>query len=87
MIHYLRDGKQVRATIKYKSGDLDTNLFFYWECGSEVLAQALATQLQANQWDSVEKALREMYEQGYKDGRDKKAKKTWFSQVIKHINA
>ena len=86
MINFSRHNDKVKACVQYKSGDIDTNLFFYWDCKDAVTAEALSKQLQQFQWDSVEKALRESYEVGYKDGRGKKVKRSWFSPIIKHIN-
>lgn len=86
MIHFLKSGKQVKAQIKYKSGEVDTNLLWYWECGSEVLAESLSKQLEDMMRRTVQKAREEEYEEGYKAGRGKKEKKTWFKQTLKHIN-
>jgi ribosomal protein L18 len=86
MINFTRSGKQVKAAVKYKSGDLDTHIYFYWECGSEVTAEALANQLQNFQENTVEREIKAAYEVGYRAGRGKKAKRPWFHTYLTHIN-
>ena len=86
MISFTRDGKNVRIAVEYKGGVIDTKLFAYWEAGGEVTAQALSTQLQDLYEKSVEHEIQTAYEAGYKAGRQKKPKRTWFHSFITHIN-
>jgi|GEM_PF-2888300 len=86
MISFSRSGNQVKASVKYKSGDLNKSLLFYWECDSEVTAEALSKQLQELQEKTIEREIQTAYEAGYKAGRSKKQKRSWFHCYLTHIN-
>ena len=45
---------------------------------SEIEARLVLEQLIKHQSKTIESALEAMYEQGYKDGKQKQAKKKWF---------
>lgn len=86
MINFSRSGKQVKASIKFKSGEVKTNLLFYWDCESDVTAEALSEKMQKMFEKSVEREIKTAYEAGYKAGKQHKTKRTWFHSVLTHIN-
>lgn len=53
-------------------------LYFTFECGHQYAAELLRLHLEKTYHDSIQTAHRAAYEQGYKDGRGKKRKKTLF---------
>lgn len=86
MINFDRSGNKVRASIQYKSGDVDTSLYFYWECGHEITAESLSRQLQDFHDRTVEREVKTAYEAGYKAGKQRKTKRNWFHTYLTHIN-
>lgn len=53
-----------------------------WTCGSGIEAAALKHFLQKRLADLVEAARRQAYLDGYRDGRAKRGKQTYFSRVL-----
>jgi hypothetical protein len=86
MISFMRSGTQVKASVEYKSGDISTALNFHWECGSEVTAESLSNQLQEMKDKTIAREVQAAYEAGYKAGRQRKTKRTWFHSFLTHIN-
>lgn len=83
MIDYSRHGKQVRASIEIDvPGYEERILYFYWNCDNEIFAGLLASELQRQQDNNIIHDKREAYLQGYKDGRAKRAKQTFFSRLF-----
>ena len=54
-------------------------LRFRWEASDEMFASLLVTRLHEEQERLIKKAHKDAYELGYKDGRGRKKKKTWFA--------
>lgn len=53
-------------------------LQFEWNCESQYVVVLLQAHLNKQMWESIERAHRLAYEQGYKDGRSRKKRKTSF---------
>ena len=73
---------QVVAKIATDLNVEKSTLCFEWECGTQYAAELLRIHLEKKYHDLIEAAHRTAYEQGYKDGRGRKRKKTWFSHCF-----
>jgi len=84
MVKFQTNGEKGCTTV---FASVDTNLsavkeryvHFSMETNNELYAALLVKHLKEEQSRLIKKAHRDAYEQGYKDGRGKKAKKTWFA--------
>jgi flagellar biosynthesis/type III secretory pathway protein FliH len=61
-------------------------LLFEWECEHQYAAELLRIHLEEKYHNLIQAAYRKAYEQGYKDGRGRKRKKTWFSRYFQKEN-
>jgi hypothetical protein len=86
MIYFSRFEEKVKVSIDYQSGNINKKLCFYWECGSEVTAEALSIQLEELKDKTIEREIKTAYEAGYRHGRHRKVKRTWFHCFLTHIN-
>jgi len=83
MIKIDRHEKQVRIRIEHGAYYNDAELWFYWNCNSELYAQLLTQQLNRHLDDRVQAIRKEEYEKGWKDAKAHRTKETWFSPLLK----
>lgn len=85
-INFTRNGdKECTQVVARIETDLDVKksvLEFTWECGTQYAAELLRVHLGEKYHALITAAHRNAYEQGYKDGRGRKRKKTWFSRCF-----
>ena len=80
MITITQNGTKVKVTL---DPNIDGRVMILnWECNGDWYAHLLARKLNETLASKVESARREAYEQGYKDGKGKKAKLNWFSTKL-----
>lgn len=76
MITISRDSQKLKITVQ--SGILNYEYIFTWNCNDDVYAELLRRQISGKMEEHLRKIREEAYLDGYRDGRGKKAKKTWF---------
>jgi hypothetical protein len=81
LIEITRQESKVR--IAFRKGPLDTEFYFYYDCGNNWYASLLRDHFDKKLRDTVIEIREEEYQRGYKDGRGKKAKTDWFSCLLK----
>jgi hypothetical protein len=81
MITFNRDDKKV--CLKVSDGPLGAVYHFNWDCDDTYYAELLANHFDSKLDKLVQRIREEEYQRGYKEGRGKKAKKTWFSPLLK----
>lgn len=81
MINIKRDEKKVK--IEVETGIDGHEVWLYWNCSNELFARLLTRQLQKKFTDTVQAIRQEEYNRGYKDGRAKRGKNTWFTCFFK----
>lgn len=77
MIQFTRDGKRVQATVETGLNSNPT-ITMSFECSSEMCAEMLAHRLRERLGNTVEAIRQSEYEDGYKAGRSKVAKRKYF---------
>jgi len=83
MLNFFREDTRVKISFDVKIPKRDDRVYtFYWECGDENYAGLLADCIEREFDRRVMKARAEAYEQGYKDAKAKRAKRTWFSCIL-----
>ncbi len=86
-IDFTRNGdKSCTQVIANIETDLDVELSiltFTWECGEQYAAELLRLYLEREYHDLIEAAHRKSYEEGYRDGKGRKRKKTYFFRNFK----
>lgn len=60
------------------------NIMFEYKCSSVMCAEMLARRLQDRLWNRVESIRENEYNTGYKAGRSKVAKRTFFYSSLDH---
>lgn len=82
MINFKREGTVITAQVNsHLPIDLPVFLFQY-RAGSEHEAYLVREKLSYQYAKAIEIARQEAYEQGYADGRAKRARKTWFQSWL-----
>jgi hypothetical protein len=81
MIEIVRNGQLV--CVKILGGPLNSTYRFDYDCGSEHYAELLTLHFNANLSNLIVKIREEEYTRGFKEGRQKKEKKSWFSCLLK----
>jgi hypothetical protein len=81
LIEIDRDDKNVK--IVFHQGPLESTYGFYFSCGDVHYAQLLRDHFIDKLKNMVREIRQEEYLKGYKHGRWKQAKKTWFSCWLK----
>lgn len=76
LIEIERVGEKVR--IIFRNGPINTEFYFHHECGNAFYAELLRGHFSQKLQNIVEAIRAEEYNRGYKDGRGKKAKQTYF---------
>lgn len=76
MIKFTREETKVKVSIE--SGVINYTYHLLWNCTDDVYAELLQRQFQNKMEEKLTAIRKEAYEDGYKDGRGKKAKKSWF---------
>lgn len=84
LIRFERDGSSVNVFID--EGPMGYQFVFKYTCGSDWSADLLKRHYHNKLTKVVESIRKEEYDRGYKDGRAKKAKATWFSCLLKKVN-
>lgn len=75
MIFFDRTGTQVRARVSFCVPFMgNRELYFYWECNSDILAGVLASRLNTESNEHIDKIMRDAYRQGWADAKAKRAK-------------
>lgn len=82
-IDFTKNGQR-DCTVVHIKIDLDLPieqciLDFTWECSTQYAAELLKRHLSAKYLSCIKNAHKKAYLQGYKDGRGKQKKKTYFS--------
>lgn len=85
MISIISDDTKVIVLLE--NGPLDSTYHFLFDCGDKYYASLLRQHLYNRLSTRIEEIRKEEYERGYKDGRSKRAKKSWFSTLLKLGNA
>lgn len=79
MISIKRDRKEVRLDIEIDVPHYDNRiLYFRWDAGNEMFAGLLAAEMDTQIRDRIQEIRRLEYERGFKEGRGKQKKKSWF---------
>lgn len=84
-IGFTRKNKQAAVVNVIIDTGLDCDrpvLTLYWDCRQQYIAVLLQKYLTKQLKESIKNAHRLAYEQGYKDGRGKKKRKTFFSGIF-----
>lgn len=81
MIRIDRQETQVKVTLD--NGPLGSNFPFTWECGNVYYAALLTRHFSNNLNQMIQSVREEEYNKGYKDGRAKRAKRSWFSPLLR----
>lgn len=84
-IFFSRHQKQVKASIStgQREPDMNSHLFFYWNCDNELFAELLSGDFQNRLQKAIQKARQEEYLHGWADAKSKRKKKTFFSCVLR----
>ena len=69
------DEKKVRVTIQ--TGE-NYQIFLYYDCENVLYGRLLRSHLTRERDRLIEEFGKSLYMEGYRDGRSKKAKKSWF---------
>lgn len=79
MIQVTRNG--TKTQIQVESGyPLQSGYYYFnYDCGNEEFARLLADHFERKLIDRIDAIRKEEYNRGYKDGRAKRAKATWFA--------
>lgn len=78
MINILR--RDTDLVVKINTGDLGFTYELTWNCKDNAYAELLARKMTAELTGKLEAIRQEAYLDGYKDGRAKRGKKTWFKR-------
>lgn len=81
-IYFTNEGAQTKISVDTL---LDVERYrheFSLEQGNQINARLLAVHLRARLAEIMEEARREAYLDGYRDGRAKRGRKTWFSSLF-----
>jgi hypothetical protein len=81
MITIKRNEQQV--IILFEEGPLMSTYTFSVNCGDEYYASLLSDHFRRKLSNRIETIRKEEYERGYKDGRGKQGKKSWFFSTFK----
>jgi hypothetical protein len=76
MIGIKREGTKVIIPLEY--GPLNSIYPFSFDCGNEYYAELLKQHYYKKLTSLIEEVRQEEYNRGYKDGRAKRGKNTWF---------
>jgi hypothetical protein len=82
MITITRKDKICKVSLE--DGPLDYTFYFNYECSDDVHAELLRVYFNKKITDRIEDVRKQEYERGYKDGRAKVAKASWFSCLLKN---
>lgn len=85
MIQFFRDGTKVKAVIEITGLQKLEERYphFSFETNSTLYAELMKQTLEDNFSDDLEQIRKDAYDSGYKDGRGKKTKKSWFGWTWK----
>ena len=83
ILYVKRDGTKVILAINSKLNTSTPWYHFEWNAVSENHAVLLQARLETVLEDEMRAIREEMYAAGYRDGRAKRAKRTWFSNLIR----
>ena len=83
MININKHGTTVKVSIETGLIASSSDVLLYWECGNDVFAELLTNQLRKKLADRIQAIRQEEYEQGWKDAKAKKRKRTWFASVMR----
>jgi len=79
MIQVTRSGKEAELKVTLSIPFYDCRVFsFNFNCASEVYAGLLADKIQQKLYEHQREVRRLAYEEGYKDGKGKRGKQTYF---------
>lgn len=81
MIQITREDSEVKVNLS--NGPLDAVYAFSFTCANKWYAALLTTHFNNRLSSLIEQVRKEEYERGYKDGRQKQTKKTWFYSSLK----
>jgi hypothetical protein len=81
MISIIRDDKTVKILLEH--GPIESTYHFNFDCGDKHYASLLKNHFDKALRARIENIRQEEYEKGYKDGRAKRAKKSWFSTLLR----
>jgi len=83
MITISREDTKVKVIIE--DGPLGSSYALFWDCRDKYYAELLTRHFDLK-LDKLVQTIREYeYRQGYKDGRAKRAKRNYFSTLLKRI--
>lgn len=89
-IHFTRNGQQDCTQVHIRINmnlPIEKNILVpSWECDSQYAAALLCKHLANEYHNLIEKAHQVAYEQGFKDGKQHKKKKTWFRRNFCDLN-
>jgi hypothetical protein len=83
MITITSDNTKMKVSIEGGPLNYKYNLFF--ECNDNCHAYLLTKHFEKKLRDQIETIRKQEYDNGYKDGRAKRGKKTWFSSLLKLV--
>jgi hypothetical protein len=79
VIEFKREGTKVLVDVQTGIASERSTMRLSWETGSEWFAVLLVDQLRQQLGDAVKKRVEDSYNEGYKNGRAKVAKRQYFS--------
>lgn len=88
MINVRREGTRLVVTLEHGllGGGEQKSLKLEWDASTELLADALTSAVRDHLIGRVERVRKLEYEAGYKDGRQKKPKRSWFySSLVERV--
>ena len=71
------------CTVKIEGGPLGVSFPFSFQCGDAYYAELLRQHFDKKLSDRIEQVRKEEYDKGYKDGRAKRGKISWFYSWLK----
>ena len=79
MIKFSKNGDQVRMKVTVNIPYVGEIIYWFdWNCANKEYAGLLADKMNNEFGNAIEKARREEYKKGYKDGKHHNKKETWF---------
>lgn len=79
-ITFKRDNDQCECDVRIAVPGLDSDRVFYfkWCPNNETYAQMLVNEMSKQMRDQISELKRDFYEQGYRDAKQKRRKRTFF---------
>lgn len=81
MIKVWKSGTQIKLEVDPGMSDKSV-MYFYWNCGTEWYTELLRKQLDERLRASLQKIREDAYNDGWKDAKAKKMRRTWFSGLF-----